>query len=489
MKRRPPERKGLATTLTFALALGFTIRSQGQCVVEALLFVAGFVVALAVGWLVWGRTVAASTQRAGAAERELAAASTEAKRVPELEQQLADLRDTLTDANAQLAALRASGEERDRAHAVQLQQMKEQFGQLAGDALQRAQEQFLALADERFAKHSEVADKGLAKNKAELAELIAPMRETLARYETQLKEIETARTDAYGALKAQIANVAQGQLAVRDEASKLVTALRSSGKTAGSWGEQQLRNTLEMAGLREGIDFTLQTTTAGEEGAKRPDAIINLPGGRNLIVDSKCSLGDYLGAADADGEDGRRAAYRRHAACVRNHAKGLAEKAYWRDFGQSADFVILFLAGENFLSAALEHDLGLLGWAFDQRILLAGPINLLAIAKTVALVWRQETLAEEAQKIGALGADLHASIATMADHVARVGNNLDSAVRAYDDFVGSLERNVLPKARRFTELGVDKGKKPVAALAEIGRATRTAVAPELVAIAKPEAAE
>ena len=445
---------------------------------EGLLFVAGFVIALAAGWWLWGR----AAQRLGAAE---AAAA----RVPELDRQTNELRDALSAANARIAALTAGAEERDRSHAVQLQQMKEQFGQLAGDALARAQAQFLTLADERFAKHSEVADKGLAKNKAELAELIAPMRETLSRYETQLKEIEAARTDAYGALKAQIANVAQGQLAVRDEASKLVTALRSSGKTAGSWGEQQLRNTLEMAGLREGIDFTLQTTVAGEDGAKRPDAIINLPGGRNLIIDSKCSLGDYLGAADAEGEDGRRAAYRRHAACVRNHAKGLAEKAYWRDFGQSADFVILFLAGENFLSAALEHDLGLLGWAFDQRILLAGPINLLAIAKTVALVWRQETLAEEAQKIGALGADLHASIATMADHVAKVGGNLDSAVGAYNEFVGSLERNVLPKARRFIDLGVEQGKKPVAALPEIGKTTRAAVAPELIAIAKTEAAE
>lgn len=457
--------------------------------VEALLFVVGFAAALAVGWFVWGRTVAALTERAIAAERGLAAEGAQASRVPELETQLGEVRAALATADAQLAAQRASAEERDRAHAVQLQQMKEQFGQLAGDALARAQQQFLALADERFAKHSEVADKGLAKNKAELAELIAPMRETLARYETQLKEIEAARTDAYGALKAQIANVAQGQLAVRDEASKLVTALRSSGKTAGSWGEQQLRNTLEMAGLREGIDFTLQTTATGEDGAKRPDAIINLPGGRNLIIDSKCSLGDYLAAAEADGEDGRRAAYKRHAACVRNHAKGLAEKAYWREFGESADFVILFLAGENFLSAALEHDLALLGWAFDQRILLAGPINLLAIAKTVALVWRQETLAEEAQKIGELGADLHASIAVMADHVARVGSNLDSAVRAYDDFVGSLERNVLPKARRFTDLGVEKGKKPVAVLGEIGKTTRTAVAPELVAIPKASAAE
>lgn len=458
--------------------------------------IAGAALALAFGWALWKKPLG-DAQRAAAdataklaeldtrfrtAISELAAASTEAKRVPELERLLADMRTSFAAASAQLEGLRAAAEERTRAHETQLAQMKEQFGQLAGDALKGAQEQFLALADERFAKHSEVADKGLAKNKAELAELIAPMRETLTRYEEQIKAIETARTDAYGQLKEQIATVAQGQLAVRDEAAKLVSALRSSGKTSGSWGEQQLRNVLEMAGLREGVDFTVQAST--EDGKKRPDAIIKLPGGRELIIDSKCSLNDYLSAGEADGEDARKAAYRRHSLAVRTHAKGLGEKAYWNEFGKAADFVVMFLPGENFLSAALEHDLPLLGWAFDQRILLAGPINLLAIAKTVALVWRQETLAEEAQKIGELGADLHASIATMADHVAKVGSNLDSAVKAYDDFVGSLERNVLPKARRFTELGVEKGKKPVAALTEIAKTTRATVAPELLALPK-----
>lgn len=458
----------------------------------------GAALALAFGWALWRRPLAeARTATADTAAKlaeldarfrtaisELAAASTEARRVPELEQMLGDMRSNFASASAQLEGLRASAEERTRAHATQLAQMKEQFGQLAGEALKGAQEQFLALADERFAKHSETADKGLAKNKAELAELIAPMRDTLTRYEEQIKAIETARTDAYGQLREQIATVAAGQLAVRDEAAKLVSALRSSGKTSGSWGEQQLRNVLEMAGLREGVDFTVQTSADSADGKKRPDAIIKLPGGRELIIDSKCSLNDYLSAGEADGEDARRAAYRRHSLAVRAHAKGLGEKAYWNEFGKAADFVVMFLPGENFLSAALEHDLPLLGWAFDQRILLAGPINLLAIAKTVALVWRQETLAEEAQKIGELGADLHASIATMAEHVAKVGSNLDSAVKAYDDFVGSLERNVLPKARRFTELGVEKGKKAVPVLTEIAKTTRATMAPELIALPK-----
>ena len=216
--------------------------------------------------------------------------------------------------------------------------------------------------------------------------------------------------------------------------------------------------------------------------------MIHLPGGRQLIVDSKCSLNDYLAAAEADGEDGRRAAFKRHAAAVRVHARGLSDKGYWKDFGASADFVVMFLPGENFLSAALEHDLPLLGWAFEQRILLTGPINLLALAKTVALVWRQETQAEQWREIGKLGADLHAAIATMAEHLAVVGKNLGQAVNGYNNFVGSLERNVLPKARRFTDLGVEPGKKPMPALTLVDTVTTAPHAPELRLAPPPLAA-
>lgn len=383
----------------------------------------------------------------------------------------------------ELAGLRATTAERDAGHAAELKRVAETFEALAAKALGAAQAQFLTRADERFAEHKTLSETGM---KA----LLAPVTETLQRYEGELKLIEASRNEAYGALKEQITTLASGQLLVSSEASKLVSALRSSGKTSGSWGEQQLRNTLEMAGLRDGIDFTLQTTAGGEDGGKRPDAIINLPGGRQLIVDSKCSLNDYLSAGETDGEDGRKAAYKRHALAVRTHARGLGDKSYWKDFGAAADFVVMFLPGENFLSAALEHDLALLGWAFDQRILLAGPINLLAIAKTVALVWRQEKLAREAQEIGKLGADLHAAIATMAEHLAGVGKNLNLAVNGYNAMLGSLDRNVLPKARRFVELGVEEGRKPVPLLAPVEAVAGAPSAPELRLIAaRGEAAE
>lgn len=447
----------------------------------ALCAVVAVVVAI-ICWLAWGRPLRTAGEEIG---RQREARAGHAVEVAMLQERVAAL--SAGDAErlrlvARVAALDAERAERDRAHAADLARTSEQFTALAGKALETAQAQFLERADARFAEQQALSEGGM---KA----LLTPVAETLKRYEGELKLIEASRQEAYGGLREQLVGLAAGQQQVSAEAARLIGALRSSGKTSGSWGEQQLRNTLEMAGLREGIDFTVQTHAGGEDGGKRPDAIISLPGGRQLIIDSKCSLHDYLSAAEADSEDGRRAAYKRHAAAVRTHAKGLSDKNYWKEFGGAADFVVMFLPGENFLSAALEHDLPLLGWAFDQKILLTGPINLLALAKTVALVWRQEKLAAEAKEIGKLGADLHAAIATMADHLSGLGKNLGQAVNGYNAFVGSLERNVLPKARRFTELGVEEGKKAVPMLGGIETAVQAPAAPELRLLPRSEAAE
>jgi DNA recombination protein RmuC len=391
---------------------------------------------------------------------------------------------------AELAALRAGQEardaahaaamaERDRVHEAQLRQLKEEFQRLAGEALEKAQASFATQAAATLDHHRAEAAKGLAESRTALSDLVGPMKTSLDRYETELKAIEAKREQAYGSLAEQLAGVAVGQQAVRHEAGKIVAALRSSSKASGAWGEAQLRNVLEMAGLREGIDFELQASATDDEGQRRrPDAVLKLPGGRELVVDSKCALADYLAASEAEGEAERAAALRRHALCVRAHAKGLAEKAYWKQFAASADFVVMFLPGENFLSAALEQDLDLLGWALDQRILLAGPTNLLAIARVVAMVWRQEKMADEARAIGELGAQLYAALATMTEHVGRIGKNIGDTANAYNDFVGSLESNVLPKARRFPELGVDRGKKELGAPARVERPLRL-VPPEL----------
>ena len=382
-------------------------------------------------------------------------------------------RTKLAETAVEIAALQAQRAERDAAHARQLEELGTRFEAVAGRVLEQAQGQLITRAEQRFAEAE-------TKTQANLKAVLGPVAETLAKYENRLGEVEKARAESYGALNQALEQVTQGQVRVSDEAARLVTALRSSGKTSGSWGEQQLANTLEMAGLRAGVDFTLQTHMATETGGKRPDAIINLPGGRQLIIDSTCSLNDYLGALEAGSDAERLAAMQRHAAAVRNHARGLSEKAYWTEFGGAADFVIMFIPGENFLSAAMEHDLALLSWAFEQRILLAGPINLLAIAKTVALNWRQDKLADEAREIGKLGADIYSAIAVMAEHLVRMRRNLGETVSNYNDFIGSLERNVLPKARRFAEMGVEQGKKPVPVLATVDAQARIEQASELL---------
>ncbi len=440
--------------------------------------------ALLTGWLLWGKPLgmarndlADRREKLGQAVAEVAAWKREAdaatpfvQRAARLEAELAALKsgqDAREKAGAEALA------ERERVHAGQLKQLQGEFQRLASEALANAQRQFVLQSEETLKRHREEAAKGLNESRVALADLVVPMRETLGRYGLELKEMETKREQAYGSLSEQLAGVALGQAAVKAEAGKIVAALRSSSKASGAWGEAQLRNVLDMAGLREGIDFHLQASVEDDDGnRRRPDAVLKMPGGRELVVDSKCSLADYLAASEAEGETDRAAALKRHALSVRNHAKGLSEKAYWKEFAASADFVVMFLPGENFLSAALEQDLDLLGWALDQRILLAGPTNLLAIARVVAMVWRQEKMAEEARAIGELGAELYTSLATMTEHIQRVGRNLGEASGAYNDFIGSLEQRVLSKARKFPEMGVEKGKKPIPELAPVEKSLR-----------------
>lgn len=435
------------------------------------------VLALLVGLLLLMRQLADRREALARAQSEVErwkataeAAQPQAERAAVLDSELAALRSRFEERERAHEDARA---ERERAHAEELKRLREAFDQLAGEALARAQRQFTEQAAETLKLHRSEAGKGLA-------EVIGPMQAQLKRYEEELKAIEGKREQAYGSLAEQLQAVASGQAAVQAEAGRIVAALRSSARASGAWGEAQLRNVLDMAGLREGIDYALQASTTDEEGQRRrPDAVLKLPGGRELVVDSKVSLGDYLAASEAPDEGARTAALRRHAAAVRAHAKGLSDKAYWKEFAESADFVVMFLPGENFLSAALEHDLDLLGWALDRRILLAGPTNLLAIARVVAMVWRQEKMAEEAREIGQLGADLYASLATMTEHVNRVGQNLGQAASAYNDFIGSLEARVLTKARRFPELGVDPGKKQLPDPQPVDKTLRLVSAPEL----------
>ncbi|QIK79781.1 DNA recombination protein RmuC [Sphingomonas piscis] len=376
-------------------------------------------------------------------------------------QELGALRNAHSEAQAKLAALQAAQQERERGFEQQiasLEKAKEtlvvQFREIGDKLLEKAQSDFLAKADDRLAK----ADK---EQTAKLQQLLQPVESTLKRYEEGLQRVEKDRIDSYAGLREQVELVRAGQGQVRDEARRLVTALTSSPKQRGRWGERSLQNVLVQAGLVEGIDFNMEVSTDGEEGRLRPDAIVNLPQGRKLVIDAKCSLNAYLDACDEVDDDRRTACFKAHLASVLRHAQQLGSKNYWAQFGDAADFVIMYIPGEHFLSAALEQDEQLWEKAFKDKVLLATPTNLVAIARTVASVWRQERLAEAAEEIASIGKELHSRIATMADHIARMGKNLATANTAYNQMVGSFESQVLTQARRFEGLGAGSAKEAV----------------------------
>ena len=332
-----------------------------------------------------------------------------------------------------------------------------QFRAVGDQLLEKAHKDFLDKAGERFTE----ADKA---SQAKLQTLLQPVEATLKRYEEGLQRVEKDRVDHYAGLKAVVEQVREGQGRVRDETRNLVNALRSSPKARGRWGEHSLRNVLEQAGLTAHADFKTEVSVDTDEGRLRPDVIVNLPGGRKLVIDAKCSLNAYLDASEEADDDRRAGHLRAHVASIRNHAQQLGSKAYWAQFDDAADYVVMYIPGEHFLTAALEQDDALWEWAFDKKVLLATPTNLVAIARTVASVWRQEKLNEAADEIASLGKELHSRLATMAQHMERVGKNLSTANAAYNQMVGSFESQVLTQAKRFEALKVDTGGKSIETL-------------------------
>ncbi|HEU4956677.1 MAG TPA: DNA recombination protein RmuC [Sphingomicrobium sp.] len=356
---------------------------------------------------------------------------------------------------AELARLRAEAEHFDQRMkdlAANRDALVTQFREIGDQLLEKAHKDFLAKAGERFTE----ADKA---TQTKLQSLLQPVEATLKRYEEGLQRVEKERVDHYAGLREAVELVRAGQGQVRDETRNLVNALRSSPKARGRWGEHSLRNVLEQAGLSAHADFSTEVSVETEDGRLRPDVIVNLPGARKLVIDAKCSLNAYLDASEEVDDERRTAHLRAHVASIRNHAQQLGSKAYWAQFGDAADYVVMYIPGEHFLTAALEQDDGLWEWAFERRVLLATPTNLVAIARTVASVWRQEKLNEAADEIASLGKELHSRLATMAQHMERVGKNLATANAAYNQMVGSFESQVFTQARRFEALGAGSAKE------------------------------
>lgn len=409
---------------------------------------------LAIGWLLAGRATAALRS--------------ERDRLDERAAQADALRATLEGvarerdvAQRELAAERATATERAAGFERSMKELREakealshQFNEVGSKLLADAQRQFLERADQRFAQANE-------KGEAQLKALLNPVETTLKRYEEGLARVEKERVGSYESLKEAVGQLTLGNEVVRRETARLTNVLRSSPKHRGRWGEQQLRTILESAGLAENVDFELERSVSDGERQLRPDCVIHLPGGRCIVVDVKCPLVAFEQAFDEEDETRRGELLLAHAAAMRSYAADLGRKSYWRQFDLSPDFVIMFIPGEHFLSAAAERAPELIEQAFQGGVIIASTINMLALAKVMAGMWRQEGLAKQAEEVGKLGKELYARLVTMGRHVEKLGRNLNQATGAYNDFVGSLESQVMTSAKRFEALKVDTGGKAI----------------------------
>jgi DNA recombination protein RmuC len=362
--------------------------------------------------------------------------------------------------HVEIAVLKAQvkGEEqleRERQAALErsMERLKSSFDSIANNSLRSNSELFLQLAREHLTQHQQYATSALSEREKAIETMLAPIREALGKTEQQILRIEKERAETFGSLKSSLESVALGQQALQKETRTLVNALRRP-EVRGQWGELTLRRLAELAGMVEHCDFKEQVHVRVEDGNLRPDMIVHMPDGRDLIVDVKTPLDAYLEAVDAATDEQRATAMRRHANAVAERVKQLGAKSYWSQFERSPDFVILFIPGDQFLSAALAEQPNLLEDAIRQDVIIATPSSFVALLKAVAYGWRQMALAQNAETIRTLAEDLYKRLAVFTTHLGKLGRNISSSVDNYNAAIGSLERQVLPGARKFTELGV-----------------------------------
>ena len=440
-------------------------------------------------------TYAALALRAARKADETARLAAEAGRVPRLEEENVDLRERLQSAETKTAASEAAHEQERKHHEERVRELtrmgaelEKKFAGLASEVLGKNSESFLKLVSERFEKHSQSAKEDLEKRRTAIETLVKPLGESLSKFENKVDAIEKAREGAYRAISEQVKSLAEGQTGLRSETNRLVQALRRP-QTRGRWGEYQLRNVLDLAGMTEHVDFVEQTTLEGDEGRLRPDVVIRVPGGKSIIVDAKTPLDAYLNAVEAPDEETRERFIADHARQVRDHVRALSSRDYWKALPETPEFVVMFVPGESFFAAAIESDPELFESAARQRVLISTPTTLIALVKTIAYGWQQEKLAENAQAVASQGRDLYERIKTFGGHMGDIGRSLQQTVERYNRGVGSLERRVLPAARKFESLGVTPAGSSIPPLEPVELDPRAAQAEELIERRPEEAAE
>ncbi len=337
------------------------------------------------------------------------------------------------------------------------QQLAETFNQLSTEALKHNSETFLKLAEENLKKFQTHAEGQLQQKEKAVENLLRPIKEALSKTEQQIREVEKERKEAYGSLHKHLETMAQTQATLQDETRNLVQALRRP-EVRGQWGEMTLKRLAELAGMVEHCDFYEQEQFKTNTGNQRPDMIVRMPDRRDIVVDAKTPLDAYLRALDAPTDELRQQELQAHARHVRERVKELASKSYWSSLKNTPDFVVLFIPGDQFLSAALDQDKGLLEFALQQKVILSTPTSLVALLRAIAYGWRQEQLAENAEHIRQVGEELYARLVTYTDHLSRLGKSLESSVKHYNSAVGSYDSRILPSARKFAELGVQTEK-------------------------------
>ena len=383
------------------------------------------------------------------------------------------LRRRQRDLEARVRNQESLQQERQIAFEAANAQLTKAFAELANQSLQSNSENFLRLAEQKFGVEQEKAKRELSEREKAVEGLVKPIRDALDASRQQISELEKARSEAYGGIKSQLEAMQASQKSLTQETQNLVKALRRP-EVRGRWGEITLRRLVELAGMVEHCDFQEQVHTASEGQVIRPDMIVRMPDRRELVVDVKTPLDAYLEAVEAENDEQRRLGLERHAKNVRAHIRMLASKSYWDQFAQSPEFVILFIPGDQFLSAALNVDPDLIEYALSEQIILATPTSFVALLKAVAYGWRQMALAENAQEIRKLAEDLYGRLGTFVTHMNKMGRQLAGSVETYNRAVGSLERSVLPGARKFVELGVHK-KKSIDKLETLDPVPRTLI--------------